>query len=91
MADKIAGQMGQMDNLSKQFSTGANDVQRLMNQLGNITNNTVGPGWEGRSARNFADLWNTEFKSALTKLNAALTDASNEVSKRKQALIQADS
>jgi WXG100 family type VII secretion target len=91
MADRIAGQMGQMDALAKQFSTGAGDVQRLMNTLANITANTVGPGWEGRSARNFEQLWNTEFKSALTKLNAALQDASQEVTKRKHALIQADS
>lgn len=88
---KIAGEMAQMDALSRDFNQASTQVQQLMSSLDGITNNTIGTGWEGASARKFMELWNGEFKSSLTKLNGALGEAGGEVTRRKNALIQADS
>lgn len=88
---KIAGEMAQMDGLSRDFTTAAGQVQELIGRLDGITNNTVGSGWQGRSASRFQELWNGEFKASLGRMNEALVQAGSEVDRRKNALIQADS
>lgn len=90
-APKIAGDMAQMQNLSDQFGKAGASVQTLMADLNRITTDTIGPGWEGASAQRFLTAWSAEFKPALDKLNVALAEAGAEVSRRKQALVQADS
>lgn len=91
MVGKISGSMDQMQQLSKDFSTSSGEVQSLTSRLDGIVNGTIGSGWEGNAANRFRELWQGEFKSALSKLDQALADASREVENRKQALIQADS
>ncbi|MDH3193968.1 MAG: WXG100 family type VII secretion target [Acidimicrobiia bacterium] len=91
VAPKIAGDMNQMDVLSGQFDKANTAVQELLGSLGTITTNTIGPGWEGASAQNFLASWQNEFQPALKKLHEALGAASTEVTRRKQALVNADS
>lgn len=91
MAGKIHGEMAQMQELSKSFDKAGADVERLKSDVDSMVSNVIGSGWEGSAATKFRSLWDSEFKSALTKLNAALMDASKEVNNRKEALIQADS
>ena len=91
VAPKIAGDMNQMDVLAGQFEKADGSVQELLSTLGGITTNTIGPGWEGASAQNFLGSWQNEFQPALRKLHEALGAASSEVTRRKQALVNADS
>ncbi len=91
VAPKIAGDMSQMDTLSGQFDKANGAVQELLGSLGTITTNTIGPGWQGASAQNFLASWQNEFQPALKRLHEALGMASTEVTRRKQALVNADS
>lgn len=91
MSSTIAGELNQMDSLSKDFDTAAGQVTDLMSKLDSITTTTIGTGWKGNSAQKFLGQWTEEFKPALVRLNEALAAASAEVNRRKTALVQADS
>jgi WXG100 family type VII secretion target len=90
MSGRIGIDKAQMDQLRSKFEQQANTVQQLTSDLQGQVDTIIGTGWEGNAARKFQDAWNTEFKSALTKLNEALLAAGKEVANRKQAMEQLD-
>lgn len=56
--------------------------------VGNVGDNC--PAWEGRSAKQFAESWETEFRPALEKLQAALHEAGNLLNNTIQAFQSID-
>lgn len=85
---KVGGELQQMEQLKKTFMDNVQRAQELQNQIDGRLNDTY---WEGPAAERFKAAWNNEFKSALGKLREALTEAANEVDRRRKAIEQATS
>jgi uncharacterized protein YukE len=84
----IGAEIEQLTSLQQCFGTQAANVGDLTtairSQLGGTT-------WQGPAAERFRDAWSEQFEPMLHKLNTALVEAGQEVSRRQQALIQAGS
>ena len=85
---KVGGELDQMDQLRKTFMENVTRAQELEKQIDNRLRDTY---WEGPARQRFENAWNNEFKSALSKLRDALTEASSEVERRRKAIEQATS
>jgi uncharacterized protein YukE len=84
----IGAEMGQLESLGQSFTRESQDVARLMAAISGQVQSTW---WKGPAADRFRSSWEAEFAPTLRRLEAALQQASQEISRRHQALIQAGS
>jgi WXG100 family type VII secretion target len=84
----IGGELGQMESLRSTFTTQSQNVQQLTSNIRGAVGNTW---WKGPAADRFRNSWQSEFEPALRKLEQALQEAGQEVSRRREALQQAGS
>ncbi len=88
MSQVIGAQIEQLQSLEKTFNTQAGNVESMTS---GITNQLGSTQWEGPAADRFRNEWSSEFAPMLKKLVTALTEAGQEVERRRNALIQAGS
>jgi WXG100 family type VII secretion target len=81
---RIGGNLEQMNKLTQDLSRSSQDVRDLQSH---VTSVLTGTDWDGGAADRFRQAWDGQYKTSLTNLQNALTDLSQEVSKRRQALI----
>jgi len=85
---QIGAQMEQMQSLKGTFDREAGQVGELLSTLSNQVGATW---WVGPAADRFRDQWNSQFAPTLRQLQSALQEASGEVQRRHDALLQAGS
>ena len=85
MGIMLGGELGTMDNLSREFETQINTVDQLMGavdrQVGNVQ-------WTGVIADRFRNEQWPQFKQDLQALKQALQDCATHVRNRKEAIDQ---
>lgn len=85
---QIGAQMEQMLSLRSTFDRESAQVGELLSTL----NNQIGATWwVGPAAERFRQQWNSQFAPTLRQLQSALQEASGEVQRRHDALLQAGS
>ena len=84
----IGAEMGQLESLGQSFTRESQDVARLTAAINSQVQSTW---WKGPAADRFRTAWEGEFAPTLRRLEAALQQASQEIHRRHQALIQAGS
>jgi uncharacterized protein YukE len=84
----IGAEMGQLQSLGQSFTRESQDVARLVAAISSQVNSTW---WKGPAADRFRASWESEFAPTLRRLEAALHQASGEISRRHEALLQAGS
>jgi WXG100 family type VII secretion target len=85
---RIGGELEQLVTLKGVFDREAGTVDELTRAIrGQLASTT----WEGPAADRFRQMWEAEFEPNLSKLRTALQDAALEVSRRREALMQAGS
>lgn len=84
----IGGGIEELDGLRKNFDLQVTVVDKL---VGDIDKDLGATYWEGPAADRFKTTWNTDYKKMLNNLKTALMDASSEVARRRQALLDAGS
>ena len=84
----IGGEVGQMESLKATFDRESQTVQQLTSSIRGTLGNTW---WKGPAADRFRNSWQSEYEPALRKLESALQEAGQEVSRRREALVQAGS
>lgn len=84
----IGAEMGQLQQLGQTFSREGQNVAQLTAAISGQVNSTW---WKGPAANRFRSSWEGEFQPMLRKLEAALQQASQEVTRRHDALTQAGS
>ncbi len=82
---RLGGDIEAMDRLQGQLRQKGQDIERLKSELTNIVQQTY---WEGPAATNFKNNWSGQYSGSLTKLEQLLADLGQEVTKRKDALVQ---
>jgi WXG100 family type VII secretion target len=82
----IGAEMGQLQQLGQTFTRESQSVAQLTAQIGGQVNSTW---WKGPAADRFRSSWESEFAPTLRRLEAALQQASQEISRRHEALTQA--
>lgn len=85
---KIGGELGQLQSLKTTFDRESQTVATLLSTINAQVGNTW---WVGPAADRFRNAWNSEFQPTLRKLQQALTEAGQEVNRRREALQQAGS
>jgi len=88
---RIGGNLEEMSNLQKTFTTQASATGDLQRQLNTAVDTHITADWEGPAALAFRDAWQQQFKPALDKLQTALNDAASEVRNRREAIEKAGS
>ena len=85
MGIMLGGELGTMDNLSREFTTQINTVDSLVSaidrQVGNVQ-------WTGKVADDFRSQWHGEFKNDLKALQTALQQCADHVRNRRDAIDQ---
>lgn len=85
---RIGGELEQLVTLRGVFERESGSVDDLTRAIrGQLASTT----WEGPAADRFRQMWEAEFEPSLAKLRTALQEASMEVSRRREALVQAGS
>lgn len=84
----IGAEMGQLQQLGQSFTRESQTVAQLVSSIGGQVQNTW---WKGPAADRFRASWESEFAPTLRRLEAALQQASQEIHRRHEALIQAGS
>ena len=84
----IGAEMGQLESLGQSFVREGQDVARLTAAISSQVQSTW---WKGPAADRFRAAWEGEFAPTLRRLEAALQQASQEINRRHQALLQAGS
>ena len=85
---RIGGELEQLVALKGVFDRESGSVDELTRAIrGQLASTT----WEGPAADRFRQMWEAEFEPNLSKLRTALQDAALEVSRRREALMQAGS
>lgn len=84
----IGAEMGQLQQLGQSFTRESQTVAQLTAAIGGQVNSTW---WKGGAADRFRASWESEFAPTLRRLEAALQQASGEISRRHDALHQAGS
>jgi WXG100 family type VII secretion target len=82
----IGAEMGQLQQLGQTFNREGANVAQLTAAINGQVNNTW---WKGPAADRFRASWETEFAPTMRRLEAALQQASQEIGKRHEALLQA--
>jgi WXG100 family type VII secretion target len=85
---QIGAQMEQMVSLRSTFDRESAAVGELLSTLSNQIGATW---WVGPAAERFRDQWNSQFAPTLRQLQSALQEASGEVQRRHDAILQAGS
>lgn len=84
----IGGEVGQLASLKANLDRQSQAVQEMASAIRRDLESTW---WKGPAADRFRQAWSGEFEPGLRKLQAALAEASAEVARRREALIQAGS
>jgi WXG100 family type VII secretion target len=84
----IGAEMGQLQQLGQTFSREGQNVAQLTAAINGQINSTW---WRGPAADRFRSAWESEFAPTMRRLEAALQQASQEVGRRHEALLQAGS
>jgi WXG100 family type VII secretion target len=84
----IGAEMGQLQTLGQSFTRESQDVARLLSSISSQVHSTW---WKGPASDRFRASWESEFAPTLRRLEAALQQASGEISRRHEALLQAGS
>jgi WXG100 family type VII secretion target len=84
----IGAEIEQLQSLKTCFDTQASNVNELTSA---VRNQLAGTAWQGPAADRFRNAWSGEFEPMLKKLSTALVESGMEVSRRREALIQAGS
>ena len=84
----IGAEMGQLESLGQSFQRESGNVAQL---TATISGQVQSTWWKGPAADRFRSSWESEFAPTLRRLEAALQDASREIQRRHQALMQAGS
>lgn len=84
----IGGEIDQLRSLKRTLDREAQAVQEL---AGRIRGEIGETWWKGPASDRFRDSWNSQFEPSLRKLQAALQEASTEVNRSTEALLQAGS
>ena len=84
----IGADMGQLEQLKATFDRESQDVARLRST---INSQLHGTQWQGPAADRFRSSWDGEFAPSLQRLEQALQEASAEIQRRHEALLQAGS
>lgn len=84
----IGGEVEQLASLKSTFEREGQTVQQLSTSIRSQLDNTW---WKGPAADRFRSQWQGEFEPALRRLQEALAECSTEVSRRREALLQAGS
>ena len=82
----IGAEMGQLQQLGQRFMSESHTVGQLTAAIGGQVHSTW---WKGPAADRFRSAWEGEFAPTLRRLEAALQQASVEVNRRHEALMQA--
>ena len=88
MSSTIGAEMGQLQTLGQSFTRESQDVARLVSSISSQVHSTW---WKGPAADRFRASWESEFAPTLRRLEAALQQASGEIGRRHEALLQAGS
>jgi uncharacterized protein YukE len=83
---KIGAEMPALHSLGQAFTRESQDVARLTSAISAQVGITW---WEGAAAERFRAAWQGEFQPTLRRLEQALLEASQEVHRRHEALLQA--
>ncbi len=83
MDPTIAANLPELEILSRRLGTCSNDVHDLKQALTTLIHTTM---WKGGAADRFRQSWESQFRPALDALANELTDASQEVDRRKVAI-----
>ena len=84
----IGAEMGQLQQLGQSFTRESQTVAQLVSSISGQVQSTW---WKGPAADRFRGSWESEFAPTLRRLEAALQQASQEINRRHQALLQAGS
>lgn len=84
----IGGEVEQLASLKSTFEREAQTVQQLSSSIRSQLDNTW---WKGPAADRFRSQWQGEFDPTLRRLQEALVECAAEVSRRREALLQAGS
>lgn len=84
----IGAEMGQLETLKGTFDRESGNVSELTSTISGQLGNTW---WKGPAADRFRASWDSDFAPMLRKLEASLQEASQEVQRRHDALMQAGS
>lgn len=87
MAMTVGGQLDEMAQLSRTFTTNGTQAQQIKSAVDRTLAATT---WTGPAADRFRQAW-AEFSPSLDRLHHALTEAGQEVNQRRQALEAATS
>jgi WXG100 family type VII secretion target len=82
----IGAEMGQLQQLGQTFNREGQNVAQLTAAINGQVNSTW---WKGPAADRFRSSWESEFAPTMRRLEAALQQASQEISRRHDALTQA--
>ena len=82
----IGAEMGQLQGLGQSFQREGQTVAQLVATIGGQVQSTW---WKGPAADRFRSAWESEFAPTMRRLEAALQQASQEISRRHDALTQA--
>lgn len=84
----IGAELGQLQSLKGTFDRQSQVVRELTVAIRTQLDNTW---WQGPASDRFRSAWAGEFEPALRRLEGALQEAGAELSRRREALIQAGS
>jgi WXG100 family type VII secretion target len=79
----IGAEMGQLQSLGQSFTRESQTVAQLVATIGG---QVEGTWWKGPAADRFRSAWESEFAPTMRRLEAALQQASQEISRRHGAL-----
>jgi len=82
----IQAELTELDNLSRRLGTCSGEVDDLKRALTALIGTTT---WTGGAAERFRQAWEGQFRPALDSLTTELSNAAQEVDRRRVAIDQA--
>jgi WXG100 family type VII secretion target len=79
----IQAELAELETLSRRLATCSGEVDDLKRALTTLISTTT---WTGGAAARFRQVWESQFRPALDAMAAELTNASQEVDRRKVAI-----
>ena len=86
MSIMVGANLDQLGQLATQFGNESQAVTDLINRINGTVGNTT---WVGRYADDFRGKWESEFRTSLNNLVAALTEAQTVVNTNRQNIAAA--
>ncbi len=84
----IGAEIEQLSSLHSTFNRESQTVQTLTSHITGQLGNTW---WKGPASDRFREQWASEYEPMLKRLQASLQECGSEVTRRREALIQAGS